>query len=105
LASSFRSGLRAGEEGRTDSDSAVCKGKNVVCLAAPASDRGAAQATGLRRGVHPGRGAGTGGLRDGDTPLDLHLWTDVPVRELGPVVPVLRDEIEAGLDGLMLAAA
>ena len=37
-------------------------------------------------------------------PLDIHLWTDVPVPELGPVEPVLWSELEAGLDGLMLAS-
>ena len=47
------------------------------------------------------------GLRTDETPLDIHLWADTTVPELGPVEPVLRDEIEAetGLDGLMLASA
>jgi hypothetical protein len=37
------------------------------------------------------------------SPLDIHLWTDIPLPELGPVEPVLWKEIEAGLDGVMLA--
>ena len=41
---------------------------------------------------------------EADEPLDIHLWTDVPVPELGPVEPVLWSELDAGLDGLMLAA-
>jgi hypothetical protein len=44
------------------------------------------------------------GLREMDEPLDIHIWTDVPVPELGPVEPILREEIETGLDGLMLAS-
>ena len=49
-------------------------------------------------------GRARAGLRGDDEPLDLHLWTDVPVPELGPVEPVLWSELEAGLDGLMLAS-
>ena len=48
-------------------------------------------------------GRARAGLRGGGEPLDLHLWTDVAVPELGPVEPVLWDEVEAGLDGVMLA--
>jgi hypothetical protein len=48
-------------------------------------------------------GRARAGLRGADEPLDIHLWTDVPLPELGPVEPVLWDEVEAGLDGLMLA--
>ncbi len=44
------------------------------------------------------------GLRGSDEPADLHIWNDVPVPELGPVEPVLWDEVDGGLDGLMLAA-
>jgi hypothetical protein len=64
----------------------------------------------LRRQITEGAiiqavGRARAGLREADEPLDLHLWTDVPVPELGPVEPVLWDELEAGLDGLMLATA
>lgn len=48
-------------------------------------------------------GRARAGLRRPDEPLDIHLWTDVPLPELGPVEPVLWAELEAGLDGLMLA--
>ena len=48
-------------------------------------------------------GRARAGLRGPDEPLDIHLWTDVPLPELGPVEPVLWSELEAGLDGLMLA--
>jgi hypothetical protein len=48
-------------------------------------------------------GRARAGLRDETTPLDIHRWTDVPVPELGPVEPVLWSEVDAGLDGLMLA--
>lgn len=48
-------------------------------------------------------GRARAGLRDATTPLDIHRWTDVPVPELGPVEPVLWSEVDAGLDGLMLA--
>jgi hypothetical protein len=49
-------------------------------------------------------GRARAGLRDASTPLHIHRWTDVPVPELGPVEPVLWEEVDAGLDGLMLAA-
>jgi putative DNA primase/helicase len=49
-------------------------------------------------------GRARAGLRTAGEPLDIHLWTDVPVPELGPVEPVQWRELEAGLDGLMLAA-
>jgi hypothetical protein len=48
-------------------------------------------------------GRARAGLRTPDEPLDVHLWTDVPLPELGPAEPVLWEEVEAGLDGLMLA--
>jgi len=48
-------------------------------------------------------GRARAGLRRENQPLDIHLWTDVPVPELGPIEPVLWSELEAGLDGLMLA--
>ena len=48
-------------------------------------------------------GRARAGLRGAGEPLDIHLWTDVPLPELGPVEPVLWGELEAGLDGLMLA--
>jgi len=43
------------------------------------------------------------GLRQGDQPLDIHIWSDTPVPELGPVKPVLRDDLMDDLDGEMLA--
>ena len=48
-------------------------------------------------------GRARAGLRGANDPLDIHLWTDVPLPELGPVEPVLWGELEGGLDGLMLA--
>jgi len=48
-------------------------------------------------------GRARAGLRGDDDPLDIHLWTDVPLPELGPVEPVLWAELDVGLDGLMLA--
>jgi hypothetical protein len=50
-------------------------------------------------------GRARAGLRKADEPLDIHLWTDVPVPELGLVEPVLWSELKAGPDGLMLATA
>jgi hypothetical protein len=47
-------------------------------------------------------GRARAGLRGEGERLDTHLWTDVPVPELGPVQPVLWQEVEAGPDGLML---
>jgi hypothetical protein len=49
-------------------------------------------------------GRARAGLRTAYEPLDIHLWTDVPLPELGPVEPTLWDEIAVGLDVLMLAA-
>ena len=62
----------------------------------------------LRRQITEGSliqavGRARAGLRKQDEPLDIHLWTDVPLPELGPVEPVLWAELDAGLDGLMLA--
>jgi hypothetical protein len=48
-------------------------------------------------------GRARAGLRGQDSPLDIHRMTDVPIPELGPIEPVLWSEVEAGLDGLMLA--
>jgi hypothetical protein len=48
-------------------------------------------------------GRARAGQRGDGEPLDIHLWTDVPLPELGPVEPVLWGEMETGLDGLMLA--
>jgi hypothetical protein len=48
-------------------------------------------------------GRARAGLRGADDPLDIHLWTDVPLPELGPVEPVLWAELEGGLDALMMA--
>jgi len=49
-------------------------------------------------------GRARAGLRSEDEPLDIHLWTDVPVPELGPVEPVLWEDVAGDLDGLMLAS-
>jgi hypothetical protein len=62
----------------------------------------------LRRQITEGAiiqavGRARAGLRTAGEPLDIHLWTDVPVPELGAVEPVLWSELEAGRDGLMLA--
>jgi hypothetical protein len=54
-------------------------------------------------GIIQAAGRARAGLREADEPLDIHIWTDVPVPELGPVEPVLWGELETGLDGLMLA--
>jgi hypothetical protein len=50
-------------------------------------------------------GRARAGLRNDESPLDLHLWADIPLPELGPVEPVLWSEVDAGLDGLMLATS
>jgi hypothetical protein len=42
-------------------------------------------------------------LRTAETPLDLHLWTDVPVPELGPMIPQLWADMKVGLDWVMMA--
>ena len=49
-------------------------------------------------------GRARAGLRRADEPLDVHLWTDVPLPALGPVEPQFWDEVETDLDGLMVAA-
>jgi hypothetical protein len=64
----------------------------------------------LRRQITEGNiiqavGRARAGLRTPTEPLDIHLWTDVPVPELGPVEPVLWSELQVGPDGLMLAVA
>lgn len=41
-------------------------------------------------------------LRKADKPVDIHLWTDVPIPELGPVEPVYWGELAQGIDGEML---
>jgi hypothetical protein len=48
-------------------------------------------------------GRARAGLRKPGEPLDIHLWTDVPVPELRAVIPVLWNEVAVGLDGVMLA--
>jgi hypothetical protein len=53
-------------------------------------------------GIIQAEGRARAGLREAGEPLDIQLWTDEPVPELGPVEPVLRDELEIGPDGLML---
>jgi hypothetical protein len=54
-------------------------------------------------GIIQAAGRARAGLRKANEPLDIHLWTDVPVPELGPVVPFLWDDVAVGLDGVMLA--
>jgi hypothetical protein len=49
-------------------------------------------------------GRARAGLRGDDDPLDIHIWTDTPLPELGVVEPTLWEELDAGLDGLMLAS-
>jgi hypothetical protein len=48
-------------------------------------------------------GRARAGLRGPGNPLDVHIWTDVPLPELGPVEPVLWDEVGVGLDEMMFA--
>jgi hypothetical protein len=48
-------------------------------------------------------GRARGALRTAETPLDIWLWTDVPVPELGPVIPKLWAQVAVGLDWQMLA--
>ena len=43
------------------------------------------------------------GQRTADSPVDVYLWTNVALPELGPVTPMLWDEVKPGLDSLMLA--
>jgi hypothetical protein len=48
-------------------------------------------------------GRARAGLRQEGERVDLHIWTAVPLPELGPIEPVLWDEVAVGLDALMLA--
>jgi hypothetical protein len=62
----------------------------------------------LRRQITEGsniqaEGRARPGLRDADSPLDIWRLHDVPLPELGEVIPVLWDELRAGHDALMLA--
>jgi hypothetical protein len=50
-------------------------------------------------------GRGRGVNRSAETPLDIHLWTDVPLPELGPVQMVVWDEITGDLDDEMIAVS
>lgn len=56
-------------------------------------------------GLIQAEGRARAGLRGDDEPLDIFRSTDVPLPELGPVVPQLWSEVDAGLDGLMLATS
>jgi hypothetical protein len=49
-------------------------------------------------------GRARAGLRSDSELLDIYRLHDVPLPELGPVEPVLWSEVDARLDGLMLAA-
>jgi hypothetical protein len=49
-------------------------------------------------------GRGRASQRTADNPLDVHLWTDVPVPEIGPSIPQLWDEVAADLDAVQLAS-
>jgi hypothetical protein len=55
-------------------------------------------------GLLQAAGRARAGLRQESEALDLHIYTDVPLPELGRVEPALWDEVAVGLDGLMLAA-
>jgi hypothetical protein len=82
------------------------KGNNTVLVdtwahANPLADRIRRQVT--EGSVIQATGRGRLGQRSEINPLDVHLWNDVPLPELGPVEPVLWDEIAVGLDALMLA--
>ncbi|MBR1070232.1 hypothetical protein ABIF66_008852 [Bradyrhizobium japonicum] len=62
----------------------------------------------LRRQITEGQliqatGRARAGLRGPESPLELCLWTDVAVPELGPVELVLWADVEVGLDAVMLA--
>src|SRR5262249_37361642 len=81
-------------------------GNNTIVVEEKAAPQPRAERLGgqvTEGGLSQAVGRGRAGRRGEGEPLDLHLWTDVPVPELGPVVPVLRNELEGGLDGLMLA--
>jgi hypothetical protein len=56
-------------------------------------------------GIIQAAGRARAGLRGENEPLDIHLWTNVPVPELGEVEPVSWGDLRAGPDGLMLATA
>jgi hypothetical protein len=82
------------------------KGNNTVLVdtwahANPIADRIRRQVT--EGSVIQATGRGRLGQRSEINPLDIHLWNDGPLPELGPVEPVLWDEIAVGLDELMLA--
>ncbi len=82
-------------------------GKNVICVDTRAHRDPRAEK--VRRQVTEGAliqavGRARAGLRSDAEPLDIHLWTDVALPEIDPVEPVLWGEVDAGLDGLMLAA-
>lgn len=49
-------------------------------------------------------GRGRGILRTADNPLTIELWTDVPLPELGDVIPRLWSEVRPTLDEVMMAA-
>jgi hypothetical protein len=49
-------------------------------------------------------GRARAGQRTPETPLDIHRWHDVPLPELGLVIPRFRKDIEVGLDATMLAS-
>jgi len=53
-------------------------------------------------GANQNDGRARPNLRDASRPLDVHRWHDIPLPELGEIVPVLRDEVSAGLNELML---
>ena len=82
------------------------EGNNCILVdvreyAHPLADRAKRQVT--EGNIIQAVGRARPGLRGKDEPLDSHLWTDVPVPELGSVEPVLWGELDVGLDGVMLA--
>jgi hypothetical protein len=84
-------------------DGNTCAHVNVRVHPHPMAER-------LRRQITEGAiihavGRARAGSRKPDEPLDIHLWTNVPVPELGRVEPVFGDDIEVGFDALMLATA
>ena len=82
-------------------------GKNVIFVDArvhrdPRAERVRRQVTEAAQIQTEGRARA--GLRSDSELLDIYRLHDVPLPELGPIEPVLWSEVDAGLDGLMLAA-
>lgn len=54
-------------------------------------------------GIVQAVGRARAAMRGKETPLDVYLWTNIPVHEIGPVHITLWDDLNVGLDALMLA--